>query len=99
MKKFKSWIRKGSVKRIICALSVCMILVSLLAFSCSAAEGDSQVDQFVDGAKSMGDAFYGSGGIWTSVINFITANPICLIGLFSFILVLGVSMVRRLFTA
>lgn len=56
-------------------------------------------DEIMSGAKKIGYAFFGDGGVGTGFMQFLTtpANAICLIPLFSFLLVLGFISVKRLF--
>ena len=77
-------------------IMLCMIVPS---FAADITAAPNQLEDAIDEMEGVATAFMGTNGIWQQLINFVIANPICLVGLISFLLVLGVSMVRRLFTA
>lgn len=90
--------RKKITKVMLCCMIVSIMAVCMIA-PASAASTDA-LDVVVDGAKTVGSAFYGVDGIWSSFMTFITtpANVICLIPLFAWLLVMGIGAVRRLYT-
>lgn len=88
-------------RRIICFIGALMCLMSCFGVFASAsptpASTDS-VDQVLDVMDRFTDKAIGSEGVGAKVIAFVTSNPLLLIGVASFILVMLVGLVRRFIT-
>ena len=95
MVKVTNYIHKH--RRMFSMFGLVMCVMSFLVPSCFAAETASPtaVDDVLDVVGKFGDKALGSQGIGQKVVNFITVNPICLIGLACFIMVTLVGLVRR----
>ena len=87
-------------RRIICFLGALMCLMSCFGLfaSASPAPTTDSVDQVLDVMDRFTDKAIGSQGVGAKVIAFVTSNPLLLIGVASFILVMLVGLVRRFIT-
>ena len=87
-------------RRLFCLFGALMCVLSCFSLfaSASPAPATDSVDQVLDVMDRFTDKAIGSQGVGAKVIAFVTSNPLLLIGVASFILVMLVELVRRFIT-
>lgn len=87
-------------RRLFCLFGALMCVLSCFSLfaSASPAPTTDSVDQVLDVMDRFTDKAIGSQGVGAKVIAFVTSNPLLLIGVASFILVMLVGLVRRFIT-
>ena len=87
-------------RRLFCLFGALMCVLSCFSLfaSASPAPATDSVDQVLDVMDRFTDKAIGSQGVGAKVIAFVTSNPLLLIGVASFILVMLVGLVRRFIT-
>lgn len=87
-------------RRLFCLLGAVMCVLSCFSLFASASSGPTtdSVDQVLDVMDRFADKAIGSQGVGAKVLTFVTSNPLLLIGVASFILVMLVGLVRRFIT-
>lgn len=87
-------------RRLFCLFGALMCVLSCFSMfaSASSAPGTDSLDQVLDVMDRFTDKAIGSQGVGAKVIAFVTSNPLLLIGVASFILVMLVGLVRRFIT-
>lgn len=87
-------------RRLFCLFGALMCVLSCFSVfaSASPAPTTDSVDQVLDVMDRFTDKAIGSQGVGAKVIAFVTSNPLLLIGVASFILVMLVGLVRRFIT-
>lgn len=87
-------------RRLFCLFGALMCVLSCFSVFASAADPSTtdSVDQVLDVMDRFTDKAIGSQGVGAKVITFVTSNPLLLIGVASFILVMLVGLVRRFIT-
>ena len=87
-------------RRLLCFFGALMCVLSCFSVFASAADPSTtdSVDQVLDVMDRFTDKAIGAQGVGAKVITFVTSNPLLLIGVASFILVMLVGLVRRFIT-
>lgn len=87
-------------RRLFCLFGALMCVLSCFSLFASASPGPTtdSLDQVLDVMDRFTDKAIGSQGVGAKVIAFVTSNPLLLIGVASFILVMLVGLVRRFIT-
>lgn len=87
-------------RRVFCLFGALLCLMSCFGVYASASAGPTtdSVDQVLDVMDRFADKAIGSQGVGAKVLTFVTSNPLLLIGVASFILVMLVGLVRRFIT-
>lgn len=87
-------------RRLFCLFGALMCVLSCFSVfaSASPAPTTDSVDQVLDVMDRFTDKAIGSQGVGAKVLTFVTSNPLLLIGVASFILVMLVGLVRRFIT-
>lgn len=87
-------------RRLFCLFGALMCVLSCFSLfaSASTAPTTDSVDQVLDVMDRFADKAIGSQGVGAKVLTFVTSNPLLLIGVASFILVMLVGLVRRFIT-
>lgn len=87
-------------RRLFCLFGALMCVLSSFSVFASATDPSTtdSVDQVLDVMDRFTDKAIGPQGVGSKVITFVTSNPLLLIGVASFILVMLVGLVRRFLT-
>lgn len=87
-------------RRLFCLFGALMCVLSCFSVFASAVDPSTtdSVDQVLDVMDRFADKAIGAQGVGAKVITFVTSNPLLLIGVASFILVMLVGLVRRFIT-
>lgn len=87
-------------RRLFCLFGAIMCVLSCFSVFASAVDPTTSdsVDQVLDVMDRFADKAIGPQGVGAKVITFVTSNPLLLIGVASFILVMLVGLVRRFIT-
>lgn len=72
-----------------------LCLFSVFCASAYATEGTDSVDQVLDVMDKFTDKAIGSNGVGSKTLTFITSNPLLLIGMAAFLLIMIIGVVRR----
>ena len=97
MVNLKKIINSKKFTRIIAAVGVIMCLASCFcasAYATDPASSDS-VDQVLSVMDKFAEKSIGANGIGSKVLTFITSNPLLLIGMAAFLLIMIIGVVRR----
>lgn len=78
--------------------AVCCLMSVFCASAFASGATTNSVDQVLDVVDKFTTKAIGQNGIGSQVITFVTSNPICMIGIAAFILVMLVGLVRRFIT-
>lgn len=95
-KKSVVWLHRH--RRAFALFGAVCCLMSVFCASAFATESTNSVDQVLDVVDKFTSKAIGPSGIGSQVITFVTSNPICMIGIAAFILVMLVGLVRRFIT-
>lgn len=87
-------------RRLFCLFGALMCVLSCFSVFASATDptATDSIDQVLDVMDRFTDKAIGPQGVGAKVITFVTSNPLLLIGVASFILVMLVGLVRRFIT-
>lgn len=88
-------------RRLFCLFGALMCVLSCFSVFASASPAPAStdsVDQVLDVMDRFADKAVGPQGVGAKVLTFVTSNPLLLIGVASFILVMLVGLVRRFIT-
>lgn len=91
----KKFVKSNKVKRALAFFGAVMCLMSCFCASAFATEGTDSVDEVLGVMDKFTDKAIGSNGVGSKVLTFITSNPLLLIGMAAFLLIMIIGVVRR----
>lgn len=97
MVNFKKVFKSKKFIRLLAAFGALMIVMSCFCVSSFAAEGDvtDSVDQVLGVMDKFAEKAIGSNGVGAKTLTFITSNPLLLVGMAAFLLIMIIGVVRR----
>lgn len=97
MVNIKKVINSKKVTRLLAAFGALMCVMSCFCASAYAAEGDvtDSVDQVLGVMDKFTEKAIGTNGVGAKTLTFITSNPLLLIGMAAFLLIMIIGVVRR----
>lgn len=91
----KKFVKSKNCTRALALFGAVMCFMSCLCASAYATEGTDSVDQVLGVMDKFTDKAVGSGGVGSKVLTFITSNPLLLIGMAAFLLIMIIGVIRR----
>jgi hypothetical protein len=92
---FKKIINSKKVTRLLAAFGALMCVMSCFCASAFATEGTDSVDQVLGVMDKFTEKAIGANGVGSKVLTFITSNPLLLIGMAAFLLIMIIGVIRR----
>lgn len=96
MVNFKKFIKSKKVTRLLAAFCALMCVMSCFCASAFAeGAGTDSVDQVLGVMDKFTEKAIGPNGVGAKTLTFITSNPLLLIGMAAFLLIMIIGVVRR----
>lgn len=91
----KKFVKSNKFKRAFAFFGAVMCLMLCFCASAYATEGTDSVDEVLGVMDKFTDKAIGANGVGSKVLTFITSNPLLLIGMAAFLLIMIIGVVRR----
>lgn len=91
----KKFVKSKNCIRVLAFFGAVMCLMSCFCASAYATEGTDSVDQVLGVMDKFTEKAIGTNGVGAKTLTFITSNPLLLIGMAAFLLIMIIGVVRR----